>query len=337
MEKSRIYKLIFNLFKIIVLILAYLFAYFKLKTIDFNLVFYKNSIFYLVFVVLLMLLNWSLEIKKWQLLINKFEKISFLNSAKAVLTGLTTSIFTPNRIGEFVGRILFVSKKNRINAIISTGIGSYSQIFATLFMAGVAVFLIKYGVLSIIDDNYFIKWVIVGFLIVLFLLIVFSREIINKFFKNSESVFIKKIITVFNFYSIKELLIVVLLSLLRYLVFFIQFYIFTQYFNVNISILDSFIALAIFYAFNLGIPSFFISELGIRVSSSIFIFSFFSSQISEIVLAISFLWIVNVLLPTIIGSFLFIKAKYNFWQKKRLAFANLFYINFLIILQEQLQ
>jgi hypothetical protein len=29
-------------------------------------------------------------------------------------------------------------------------------------------------------------------------------------------------------------------------------------------------------------------------------------------LAISFLWIVNVLLPTIIGSFLFIKAKYNF-------------------------
>ena len=86
----------------------------------------------LVLLILLMLLNWSIEAFKWRLLVSKMQKISFIDALKGVWCGVTIGTFTPNRVGEFGGRILFLRERNQVKGIIVTLIGSFGQITTTL-------------------------------------------------------------------------------------------------------------------------------------------------------------------------------------------------------------
>src|SRR5262249_6990083 len=58
-------------------------------------------------VAVMMLLNWGLEACKWRLLLWPLEKISFGRSFKAILAGVALALNTPNRIGEYGGRVLY--------------------------------------------------------------------------------------------------------------------------------------------------------------------------------------------------------------------------------------
>lgn len=59
-------------------------------------------------VLLLMLVNWLLEAFKWRYITRHLSKMSVIDSVEAVLCGLTWAIFTPNRLGEYAGRVLFL-------------------------------------------------------------------------------------------------------------------------------------------------------------------------------------------------------------------------------------
>ena len=58
----------------------------------------------------MMFLNWFLESLKWRFLISKIEKISINRSIRAIFSGITISTFTPNRIGEYGGRVFCLEK-----------------------------------------------------------------------------------------------------------------------------------------------------------------------------------------------------------------------------------
>jgi uncharacterized membrane protein YbhN (UPF0104 family) len=95
----------------------------------------------LVFVVLLMVVNWMLEALKWQKLISKIEKVSLLQSVVAVLTGVTISSFTPNRVGEYFGRAFILKKASHIEGILITILGSMSQLLITILTGSLAFLL----------------------------------------------------------------------------------------------------------------------------------------------------------------------------------------------------
>ena len=86
----------------------------------------------LVVIVLMMFLNWFLEALKWQFLISKIEKISIKRSIRAIFSGITVSSFTPNRIGEYGGRVFCLEKADRIQAVLITVIGSRAQLVTTI-------------------------------------------------------------------------------------------------------------------------------------------------------------------------------------------------------------
>ncbi|HET9430922.1 MAG TPA: hypothetical protein VFO70_07085, partial [Chitinophagaceae bacterium] len=65
-------------------------------------------------VVLLMLANWSLEAIKWKISVRPIQEISFFRSFKAVLSGISFSVSTPNRVGEYLGRVLYMDEGNRL-------------------------------------------------------------------------------------------------------------------------------------------------------------------------------------------------------------------------------
>ena len=126
MKKSSLKNHILFLVKLIIVALILLFAYFKLKnSSDFpellKLLFEFNStqISYLILLIILMLANWLLESEKWRFIISKIEKLKPLTALSFVWTGVSIGTLTPNRIGEFVGRVMFLKPENRKRVLIS--------------------------------------------------------------------------------------------------------------------------------------------------------------------------------------------------------------------------
>ena len=78
-----------------------------------------------------MFVNWSIDAIKWQFLVSKLEKVTFWLALKAVFLGITVSIFTPNRVGEFGGRVFCLQHADRIKAVLVTIFGNITQLVST--------------------------------------------------------------------------------------------------------------------------------------------------------------------------------------------------------------
>ena len=77
-------------------------------------------------------LNWGIEARKWQLALRPVGGISFIDAFRAIFTGATMASFTPNRMGEYLGRILYVKEGRRKAAISLTIACSIAQLLVTL-------------------------------------------------------------------------------------------------------------------------------------------------------------------------------------------------------------
>ena len=90
-------------------------------------------------------LNWGLEAWKWHRLARHLEPVTFGRSLRAVLVGLTLGFATPNRVGDYAGRILEL-KSRRVSALGAVFLGRYCQLVATVLagVAGLLYFLLTF-------------------------------------------------------------------------------------------------------------------------------------------------------------------------------------------------
>ena len=95
-----------------------------------------------------MFLNWGLEARKFQYLVSKIEKISFVNAYRAIFTGLAFALNTINRSGDFVGRILYLKEGNRLRGVALSLVGSMSQIVVTFSIGLIALIDLRYTILN---------------------------------------------------------------------------------------------------------------------------------------------------------------------------------------------
>ncbi|MEN9340374.1 MAG: hypothetical protein RIQ62_1686, partial [Bacteroidota bacterium] len=93
----------------------------------------KQGKWSLAVIILLMMLNWSIEALKWRALLRDIEPISFSLALQSVLTGLSISILTPNRIGEYMGRILYLRNKHKMKALPVQIVGSFALLIVSGF------------------------------------------------------------------------------------------------------------------------------------------------------------------------------------------------------------
>jgi hypothetical protein len=82
-------------------------------------------------VIFMAFANWGLEAKKWQLMMHDLQPMKYITAFKSVLSGVTFSLNTPNRIGEYGGRILYVAEGKRLKAISLSIAGSMCHFFAS--------------------------------------------------------------------------------------------------------------------------------------------------------------------------------------------------------------
>jgi len=266
----------------------------------------------------MMLGNLFLEAKKWQYLISLKEKVSMSTSFKAVFTGLSVSVFTPNRVGEFLGRIFFLKKTEPIEGIFMTVIGSISQLLVTIVVGclSLAFFLpVYYAPADFPTELLMGALYVLGFLaniifLGLYLNISIITDISRRIFK-PEWKHWNHYIEVFSLYKTSELLKVFGLSLLRYMVFSTQFFLFLRAFDVPLSIGEAMMLIPVIYLVTTSIPTIALSELGVRGSVSVFFIGVFMAGhfvgVGDLQLRVfaasTCIWLINIALPALIGTF----------------------------------
>ncbi len=268
----------------------------------------------LVVVFILMFVNWAFEARKWQRLINKIDTVSFSDSYKAIFCGVTYSVFTPNRIGEYAGRLFYIRNTNVWRAIVVTLIGSLGQILATLLMGAVAliIFVLKFP--AVHHHSFWLQTVWVFFAVALLVFVLLFYFNIRLFEQQLERVlWLRKWIAylkVIRHYSYSELLVILNLSILRYITFTLQYLLLLTLFGVGVSWVNGCVMIALIFLVQTIIPSIAIAELGIRGSVALFFLSYVSNNEWGILSAAFSLWLVNLIIPAIIGLW-FILVKKN--------------------------
>lgn len=257
----------------------------------------------LFLVATLMPLNWWLEIKKWQLLLSA-EKISFKDAAKSVLGGLTIGMATPARVGEFVGRIAFLNENIRVPALLKSALGGLIQSFFTLFVPIVFSFFLINNFLP----GYYNSFLFLG-------VILLAAAVAFFFFlpKIATLSFFKKynIETALSSFSVVELFKITTYSGFRYVVYTAQYVLLFYALNTQQNwtiIIANCSAMLLLQSIS---PLAAWLDLPIRSGVAVLLFSPFIPQKEIIVFIPFFVWIINLLLPSIVGYYFVFKLKNN--------------------------
>lgn len=269
-------------------------------------------------VILLALVNWGIEARKWQVLLKPLQKIHFLRAYRSVLSGLALSLNTPNRMGEYGGRILYVKDGSRLKAISLSVAGSISQLIITLvFGCGGLIYLLFFHKLNSgsvmglsvywIEVLLFISGFSTAFLILFFFRLSWIIRLLEKIPSS------KKFIEYFNVledFSAKLLLRLLSLSIFRYLVFVLQYILLLQVLHVEIFWFDCFWIISILFLVLAIVPSFAIADLGIRGKFSTGLLNLYSANTVGILGTTFGIWFINLFIPALAGSIMILGIRF---------------------------
>jgi MFS family permease len=261
-------------------------------------------------VLALMLLNWGIEARKWQLLVSRIQRVSYGKAFRAVFSGQALGFNTPNRVGESAGRAIFLDEGNRLRGIVLSVVGSMSQIIVT-FVTGLAALLyLRWHILnnthqlpglSALWLDGFIYAITIG--IILFILLYFrlssAAKMLEKIpFIAKHKFFVQKLEGLHR----KELTRILFLSCCRYVVFVVQYVLLLEVFEVNIGWVDAATMVCVLFLVLAIVPTIALAELGFRGKVSIQLFGLLSSNTIGIVATAAGIWIINLIIPAIAGS-----------------------------------
>jgi hypothetical protein len=254
-----------------------------------------NGLLLIGYVWILMPINWGIEALKWKTLVHAYRPISLGLAMKSVLSGLSLSFATPHGVGDYLGRIWQLEGVGRFRLTGALFFGRWSQFFITLTGGGLAIFALKYhqnaphfSVLSPVGG-----W-IVGIALAVFAILV--RWVIQK------QQWFRYLFGILFTYPLRTLMYVVGLSLIRYVVFSLQFFILLCMFDLGLPAYVMFAGVAWVFLVKSIVPSFnFLSDLGVREVSALLFFDWYGAPVEPVLTASFMLWFINLLVPTLVG------------------------------------
>ena len=263
-------------------------------------------------VILLMVVNWGLEAKKWQLLMRPIQSLSYKRAFRAVFSGQALALGTPNRVGEYVGRIVYMNDGNRLRALSLSAVGSVAQVLVTFFIGFwglMYVYFLLRNNLSL-THSLSIVW-LTSLLTVVFSSTVFlglfyyNLAWLTKVFERipfvaKYSYFIQKLETLYR----KELTNILLLSFLRYSVYVLQYLLLYTFFGINIIWWQIICLTNVQLLIMTIVPSIALAEVGIRGKVSIALFSLLTNNSLGVIATAASIWLINLIVPALAGSLL---------------------------------
>lgn len=265
----------------------------------------------LLLVFLLMGGNWAMEILKWRLLLKPRIKISGKKATQSVISGISLGAVTPNRIGEFAGRIFFLPDQDKIFGTVASFVGGLAQNIVTIFTGLICMifYIMMFEHKIIVEEPIFFYMVFIVSIIVIILLMLVYLNL--SYFLDKISHW--KIVRRFEDYlphmadwSSKDLGMVFLFSFIRYSIFSLQFLLLLYIFGINIPLEEQMIKIGLIFMLTSFIPSYSISDIANRGGVSMFVFDNPSMGLAVAVAHIM-LWVINLAIPGLLGNVFLIR------------------------------
>lgn len=252
--------------------------------------------------------NWFFEVLKWQNLVNSFKKISFFEASQQTFGSLTASIFTPNRIGEYGAKMLYFKKENTKRIVLLNFIHNSSQMLVTTIFGVIGFLLLTFSK----TETMIWMGVKLNAISIILILIVFAIAILILVFFRKIEIYgfsIQKIIDKIRKLDKSILFKTVVFSIFRYVVFSSQFLVMLLFFDVEIEIIVAFSTLFTMYFLASILPSIHLMDVAIKGSVALLLFSKLGIEDWKILTVTSLMWIFNLVLPVVLGSYFVLRFK----------------------------
>ncbi|MBI3509215.1 MAG: hypothetical protein HY064_01025 [Bacteroidetes bacterium] len=249
-----------------------------------------------LFVFFLMPVNWALESLKWKLAAGQQVQMNFMQAVRGVLAGVTIGTATPNRVGEFAGRIFMEKEEDRLPLLFLSFICSFCQVMVT-FLAGIAGMLVL-GDNAGLTQNEKIFIYVSG---ALFCCTPFLLPLLSSKWKERTKQLRNFPISVFSK--------IFFLSIIRYGIYVFQFALLLHLEKPEMFLSDIIGGILVCYLVITLVPTFAFTEVLIRGSIAGLVFSASGFGKAGFIAAVV-LWIINVAIPSLIGSIFVFRLKF---------------------------
>jgi uncharacterized protein (TIRG00374 family) len=273
-----------------------------------------NANIYLIsLAVSFVILNVYLQYLKWKITCSSL--LGEENSKKIILSllyGFSAGAFTPVRVGEYFGRALVLKDKSFLQVTTATLIDKFFALVILVFFGSIASILFIYFYYKATFYITLSLFIVVFTLFYLLILLIRNPEFFNNLIlkKLNESRRLSKLLNKLKIlsnlneiYSLK----MISISTLFYSCYIIQYSFLVSAFSGNYNFINYLWAGNLMMFAKTLIPPVFVSDIGIREGASVLFLDKFGESASVAFNASVFLFLINVLLPAVLGLILLIK------------------------------
>lgn len=261
----------------------------------------------LLLCVLLMPVNWGVEVVKWHYLSGRVSDVSFSKKISQVLSGISFSIITPNRIGEYVGRFLHYPPQNQVSIVGMNIIGSLAQLSVTLTFGLISLMLTLDSlkpVLNIIWPNWVLIVLIIAIVGMLFLGYLSIGSIVKWIISKVHFKWLSKHkdkLSAMAGADARYLMTIWMISSVRYFIYASQFLIMIYFIGIELTWWQGLSSIALIYLVQSGVPLPAFLSLVVRSEVAVFTFGFHNADPVSALMASYLQWLINLGIPAIIG------------------------------------
>ena len=257
--------------------------------------------------LLLVPLNWGLEAWKWHRLARHLEPVSFGRSLRAVLVGLTLGFATPNRVGDYAGRILALKSARRLDALGAVFLGRYAQLVVTVLAgaAGLLFFVLKFYLNGYPAAGLGVTLAALALGAAVLLPLYRSRILLAVLTLLRPLRRFRRFLAVMPTYPAGALHALLAISALRYGVFCLQFLLLLRAYGTTAPPGPGLAAVAGTFFLKSLVPSLnALADVGVRELSATHLFGLLGQPALPVLSASLSLWVLNIALPSAAGLLL---------------------------------
>lgn len=260
-------------------------------------------------VAVLAVVNWWLESVKWRRLMRPLVRLSGTEAFRATLSGTTLGLVTPNRTGEFLGRIAHLPAPIRTHAALASLPGSIAQFTVTL-VAGALGLMVLWGPaitdLPVHPASLLVLAAVIAVPSMLLmrparLAALLLRLPLPRTWRNGAGALGEG--------QGRPAPAILALSAARYLVFSLQFVLLLLLFAPEVAWPYACGAVPVIFLITTLVPTAVLTELGVRGSVAVAVLAPLQVEALPVLSATFTLWLANLALPAIAGGVVLLAAR----------------------------
>ena len=309
MKPNNLYLRIFNT---LLILAAYGYLVYRLTIFDgyeaFLSTFHSANIslwLTLVAVLFLMPFNVLAEASKWKLLLRTSEPMTIWGAQRQVYYGYVGAFITPYHAGDYPARAMLLKDKSNFSAAIGLGlVGTVAMLVVELIFGIPATWLYLSYNQSLPMQHFAVAFIVI--ILLLSFLPHIVRYLSRRQWKYTQ---MRQLSLAFANMSYPLFMRTIAFSLLRYCIWAVQLALALHICGVQLTIEQYLIAIPFYYMVLALFPSLPALNVAIRGSWSLIIFGAFSQNTAGIAFAVLLIWLINTVLPMLIGSILYRNGK----------------------------